>query len=833
MNIKKYIFAVAAACVGVSAIAAAKAPIAVKWEMGINEFKPGFCSTQFTIRNISGSTLNSDWDFYYNMFSRAITTPDGSTVEVKEIAPNYYRIKPNGLYKPLAAGDSLKVTVLMEGTFRSICYGPGGGHFAFNGSTDVPIPVQIFIPVMNDPRQWTVPGHELVNYPDGKFMYDFNGQINPVGTEYTGNAYNVFPTPKSIRLTSGIVTFPSSVSISAKDALSNAENYLSEKLENCGISVSKRARMNISLQILPNNVQNPEYYEMRVVAGKIIIAGSTETGVLNGVKTLVAVVERGGGAGTKMPEAVITDYPDFHYRGMSVDIARNFTKAADLKKLIDVLGSLKINTFQLHFTDDEAWRLEISGIPELTQVGSRKGLTNDEKEFLIQTYAGNGNPNDTTTSANGYISRAQFIDIIKYAASHGVEIIPEIESPGHARAAIVSLKARYNKLIATNPAEANRYRVWDLNDKSDFTSSQGYHDNILNVGEEGTYRFMEKVIDEIISMYAEAGVKLKTIHIGGDEVPEGAWSASPSIEALKAKEGIKTEHELAAYYLDRVSAYIASKGLKTGGWQEVAANHPDAFNKRVAPRINGVGVWSTMGSSDKVPYEIANSGYPVILSNVNNFYYDMVYSRHQYELGLNWGGAVSEFESWNAQPYNMYRSARYNYYTGKPFDLAKAADGKPALEKKENIIGVQGQLWAETIRNFPQVESYIFPKILGMVERGWDAVPDWGNDYTDFTRYNAERAQYNLKIGLEELPRLEKIGCNFHIGQPGIIVKDGQLLANSQYPGETIRYTLDGSEPTATSAEWTAPVPVPDSAKLIKAKAFYLGKESVTTYLFR
>lgn len=207
----------------------------------------------------------------------------------------------------------------------------------------------------------------------------------------------------------------------------------------------------------------------------------------------------------------------------------------------------------------------------------------------------------------------------------------------------------------------------------------------------------------------------------------------------------------------------------------------------------------------------------------------MSYNRHQYEPGLNWGAYIDEFASWNAQPFNIYRTSRYDI-PGNPINLAEASKGKIELKKPLNIKGVQAQLFSETIRGYDMVEYYVFPKIFGLVERGWNASPAWGKDYDNFRNYDISRVQYNLKIGTQELPRLRKKNSNFRIGQPGLKIIEGLLHANTQYPGAVVRYTDDGSEPTATSKEWNFPIAC--KSKLIKAKAFYLGKQSVTTYLF-
>ena len=142
---------------------------------------------------------------------------------------------------------------------------------------------------------------------------------------------------------------------------------------------------------------------------------------------------------------------------------------------------------------------------------------------------------------------------------------------------------------------------------------------------------------------------------------------------------------------------------------------------------------------------------------------------------------------------------------------------------------MQAQLWGETLRNFKEVENLLLPKILGVAERAWNSAPSWaGNDEA----MSEARAQYNQNIAAIELPAINRRGYNFHVSQPGIIVKDGKLLANTQYPQAQVRYTFDGSEPTITSPLWKAPVTVPANCPLIKAKAFYLDKQSVTTYLF-
>lgn len=252
---------------------------------------------------------------------------------------------------------------------------------------------------------------------------------------------------------------------------------------------------------------------------------------------------KGQGETLRLQAVSVHDYPDLLYRGQMLDIVRSFTTTENLKKLIDITASYKLNTFHFHFSDDEGWRLEIPGLEELTSVGARRGHTTDETEYLYPAYENGYDPN-APTSGNGFYSRAEFIDLLRYAAERHVQVIPEIESPGHARAAITAMKARYEKYIGLNPEKATEYMLHDPQDSSRYISAQWYTDNVMNVAMPSTYRFIEKVVREIKEMYREAGVPLTTIHVGGDEVAEGAWSGSPLCMQLMKRERNDTDARL-------------------------------------------------------------------------------------------------------------------------------------------------------------------------------------------------------------------------------------------------------------------------------------------------
>lgn len=794
------------------------ANIEVTWEMLRNGAEKNMYASQFIIRNVSGNTLNGGWKFCFNLFPRKMMPiGDNPQFSINEIIPGYYYITTTEAYQPLASGESVAFEFLTSNSFLNISYRPDGGHFVASDS-NTPEPVNIAIAPLTREEQWTVPGKRFAKFPDGKYMYEHNATFS---TTYKPSVYDIFPMPKSVNITKG-VTKVNAFRLQDESLSVKASKYLYEKFGEMGISYNSKAKTVIEFAII--NHSNPEYYELHIKNGKILIAAAEDTGLLNGVKTLIATLHRS----RNLPNVVIKDYPDIANRTMMLDIARNFTHYKNLLRYIDALALYKINVFQFHCTDDEAWRLEIPDLPELTEVASHRGYANNENSYLYQTYTGNGNPNDTTNSSNGYITRKQFINLLQYADSRGIEVIPEIETPAHSRAAIRAMKARSLK-YANDSIRANEFVMWDNNDTSSYVSAQGYHDNALNFACEGTYRFIDKVTDEIIAMYKEANVPLNIIHIGGDEVPASAWDGSPLIKDFLKQHGMTTLEQGREYYINRVTEMLVAKGVKAGGWQEVAMNHQPDFDEQVAPRMGKVNAWSTVGARATIPYELANKGYPITLSNVTNFYFDMVYTRHPYENGLHWGGTVDEIDVWSALPFNIYRSVRTNE-ANDSINLARAADGKVALEKPENIVGVQGQLWAETVRNFDMVTAFTYPKLFGLAERGWNVHPSWEYDYDNNARYMSERNRFNRIVGEIELPRIIEQGFNVHVAQPGIKVENGMLFLNHQYPNAELRYTTDGSTPTKSSPIWHKPVRI-SATSGIKAIAILNGVSSLVTTL--
>lgn len=713
---------------------------AVEWQTLGNSVdadgKP-FYTQRFTIKNALGVQR-----VCFNQFARHMEAVNSADT-IREIVPGYYYISSPRLRESGAA----VVDIVTAGTLRHHSYMPDGVHgVAPDGS---PVAVRFTRrPISDAPRQWSLPGSDRSPRPAD--IYRLNESMS--GGKAPG-AFDIVPSLKSVKPSGGGVV---------------------------RLATAPRGRQIVN--------DNPEYYTITLAGDSAVIGYASPRArqlALTTLSRLQAVNPDG------IPAATIEDWPDYHYRGLMIDIARNFMAIPQLQMIAQTMARYRMNKLHLHFADDEAWRLEIPGLPELTDVGARRGYTLDEDCFLAQIFAGNGSPDATNGTANGYISRPEFIQFIRYCHSLGIDVIPEIESPGHARAAIKSMRHRYRYKADDS------YLLAEDGDTSSYTSAQSFHDNVMNPALPGPYRFMGKVIAEIDSMYREAGVPLVALHIGGDEVPHGAWGGSPKAQAMIRDRNLDGERGLHAAFVESIADTLSRRGIAMNGWQEIAVGHSPAYDRKIAPLTGGVNFWRESRRSEAPA--AAAAGYPVIVCNVDHFYLDQAYTSHPDEQGLTWGGNVDEFAT----------------LEGYPDELCKADS-----VAMKNVIGVSGHLFSETIRDFSQIQRYFFPKMLGLAERGWNGSPTYS------------RPDFNRLIAECELPAMARRGTDFHLRQPGIKIEGGRLLMNSPYPGGVIRYTLDGSNPDVSSAVYTGPL-VDDGASQVRATLFYLGKQSVPTILIR
>ena len=384
----------------------------------------------------------------------------------------------------------------------------------------------------------------------------------------------------------------------------------------------------------------------------------------------------------------IEDWPDNQYRGFMLDVARDFRPVEEVLKVIDLMAQYKFNVFHFHIGDDEAWCLEIKDLPDLTDFSGHHALPDwnlQETEALKPT--ANGRVNNVT-----YYSSEEYKQILRYAWERHIAVIPEFDAPGHSRASIKAMQAYERR---TGDAS---YRLQDPADTSHYWSAQDFTDNVLSVYLPSVYNFYGKVFDEVIRLHQEAEVPLLAIHIGGDEVPGGAW-ANQDRKAMKD------------LFTNNMLELAEQRGIKLAGWEDIAKGIEPETLERLKQSLYFVNIWVSKGIE----------GVPVVLSPATNNYVDLAYSADPEELGLFWAGYVDERKTFAMNP---------NEYSG-------------------DIVGVSAHLWSEQLRNFDDVTFQMLPKALGVAERAWNTTsPD------DFNRF------YSIIVE-REMPVWEKMGYKF------------------------------------------------------------------------
>jgi hexosaminidase len=519
-----------------------------------------------------------------------------------------------------------------------------------------------------------------------------------------------------------------------------------------------------------------------------------------------------------LPALAVVDAPRFGYRGFMLDVARNFQPKALVLRTLDLLARYKLNAFHLHLTEDEGWRIEIPSLPELTAVGARRGHTLDSSRLLPPAW-GSG-PEVDRPWGSGFYTRADYAEILRHAAARHIEVIPELEMPGHARAAIKAMEARFRERSGAGDAEgARRYLLSDPEDRSEYTSAQLYHDNVMNPALDSTYAFVERVVADLVTIHGEAGVPLRNLHMGGDEVPNGVWERSPAAAAYMKQHGLASADDLWFVFYGRVEQILKAHAVPLSGWEEIAVRktrrdaQPTLIpNPAFAERGWRAYVWNNVpgwGAED-LAYRLANGGFKVVLCPVTNLYFDLAWNPNPEERGLDWGGYVDLRKPFQFIPFDYYRNVRLDR-SGNPLDPAVFV-GKDRLTEygRANVLGIQGNLWSETLGADGRLDYNLVPKLFGLAERAWAAEPDWAAErdpQKSEPLYREAWSRFVNVLGKRELPRLDREGVRYRIPTPGLKAEGGAVHCSLELPGFTLRYTTDGSEPGVRSPEVRGAIP--------------------------
>jgi hexosaminidase len=778
--------------------------------------------TALTFKNTGKAPLPaSGWSLYFHA-SPSFKPKDARVpVTVEHVNGDLLWMAPAPGFKAIPAGGTQRLEFVSGGQVINVSRAPEGFYIVWDDDKAKGYNIGNV--------EYKKPGQNKVGWIEPKEVYEQNKAIKDIPAE---KLTKVFPTPAKYTVTGEGFDLTATVPIIADNAFSREAALLADHLTT--VFGQKPAVQNSgtgkAIRLQEKNGLGPEAYELVVTPQAVVVSASTPAGIFYGTQSLKTLMPPAALASKQTSVSLagvkVTDQPRFGHRAFMMDVARNFQKKEQVLKVLDLMALYKLNVLHFHLNEDEGWRLEIPGLPELTEVGSKRGHTLDSKQHL-QPSLGSG-PDVDASSGSGYYTRADYIEILKYANDRHIKVIPEVETPGHARAAIKSMDARYARLMKEGKKEeAERYLLRDLNDKSVYRSVQNWNDNVIDVALPSTYTFLEKVTDELLAMYKEAGAPIETIHFGGDEVPPGVWEKSPAAQAVIANNPkVNNTDDLWYYFFGNLNDMLKKKGLYLSGWEEIGmrkvrknGNTTFIANPDFANENFHVDVWNNLGSNIDLAYRLANAGYKVVLTNVTNLYLDLSYQKAYEEPGLNWGGYQDLDKPFYFIPFDYMKNMKVDA-DNKPIKPSAFA-GKERLTEagKANIVGLQSPLWSETIKTPEQLEYMLLPKLLGLAERAWAPDPAWAT-MTDAaksaTAYNQAWSEFVNILGKRELPRLNYYagGFKYRIPTAGAAVENGKIVANVQLPGLAVKYTTDGSEPTANSKAYTGPIAEKGTIKL-------------------
>jgi len=459
----------------------------------------------------------------------------------------------------------------------------------------------------------------------------------------------VIPKPVSYSRDEGTFTINSKTSI----VITPQNKELDQLAELLGVSISERIGSklvsagsggNLIQLILYPSINNEEGYQLLVKANNVSIKAKTGAGLFYGIQTLMQMFPLEKSKAILIPCGFIEDYPRFKWRGVHLDVCRHFFPVEFVKKYIDILATYKMNTFHWHLTEDQGWRIEIKKYPKLTWIGSIR------KETM-----GDGKP------LGGFYTQEQIREVVEYAKSKYITVVPEIEMPGHALAAL----AAYPEYSCTGgPFEVGT--IW------------GVYDDVFCAGKDKTFEFLENILSEVVELFPS-----EYIHIGGDEVPKTRWEKCELCQARIKTENLNNEHELQSYFIQRIEKFLNSKGKKIIGWDEI-------LEGGLAPNA---AVMSWRGTEGGIA--AAQLKHNVVMSPGTHCYFD-------------------HYQGLSGEP------KAFGGYT--PLEKVYSFEPVPAQlneEEAKYIMGAQANMWTEQIKTTDHIEYMLLPRLCALSEVVW------------------------------------------------------------------------------------------------------------------
>ncbi|MFL5742459.1 MAG: beta-N-acetylhexosaminidase [Flavisolibacter sp.] len=592
----------------------------------------------------------------------------------------------------------------------------------------------------------------------------------------------IIPEPVSIQTKTGLMTLPQNIVIAAKagEEMKWVTTHLVSRLSaatGSKVSVSNtasNATINLILNKTKNNQLGREGYHLSVTPKNITIQANEASGLFYGIQTVfqllppqIETATRVQGVKWQLPAVEITDYPRFGWRGLMLDVTRHFFTKQEVKHFIDDMVRYKYNILHMHLTDDEGWRIEIKSLPRLTEIGA----WNVKKVCYFGTFS-TPTP-DEPRDNGGFYTQDDIRELVQYAKERFVNILPEIDVPGHSLAAVVS----YPEISCT--PQANTYRVRSGEEIMDWSHGAppiALVDNTLCPANEKAYEFMDKVLTEVAQLFP-----FEYIHMGGDECPKNYWEKSDAIMALMQRENLKTMEEVQSYFEKRLEKIVESKGKKFMGWDEI-------LEGGLAP---SAAVMSWRGMEGGIA--AAKMKHDVVMSPTTYAYLDYMQADPIIEP-------------------HVYASLRLS----KAYQFEPLPDGVDP----QYIKGGQANIWSEQLYNMRTVEYMTWPRAFAIAESVWS--PKEKKNWPDFF----SRVE-------QQFPRFDAAEIKYSRAayDPDISVSTTadstlQITLTNEVPGLDIYYSFDNSFPDRFYPKYSSPLTPPKDAYQLKMIT-YKGKQPV------
>nr|WP_315233571.1 beta-N-acetylhexosaminidase [uncultured Flavobacterium sp.] len=513
----------------------------------------------------------------------------------------------------------------------------------------------------------------------------------------------IIPQPAELITNTGsfVISPKTSLVVANKGDKASAAFFNTYLLEYYGFElavVQKASKNSIILKSIQNiDGLKGEGYSLKSDKDGVLIEGNSNQGTFYGMQTLIQLLPTEKSNSLTIASVLVKDEPRFAYRGSMLDVSRHFFPVSFVKKYIDYLALHKMNYFHWHLTEDQGWRIEIKKYPKLTEIGSKRNGS------IIGRYPGKGSDN---TPEEGFYTQEEVKDIVKYASDRFVTVIPEIEMPGHSSAAIAAYP-----MLSCFPNEKTVIPDAMISEKSKQELANGRVKLVqetwgvftdVYAPTEYTFNFLEDVLDEVMALFPS-----KYIHVGGDESPKDAWKRSEFCQQLIKEKGLKDEHELQSYFIQRMEKYINKNGRTLIGWDEI-------LEGGLAP--NAI-VMSWRGEAGGIA--AAKENHQVIMTPGSHVYLDHSQTKNEKEVTI--GGFTSLEKIYSYEPIPKELNAQQAKY----------------------VMGAQGNVWTEYMTNTAKVEYMIFPRLGALSEVLWS--PKENKNWPSFqTKIETMKKRYDM-----------------------------------------------------------------------------------------